>query len=187
MTWDPVHDSRSTFLACMHALCSPGTPFELPQTPDMTDRPELDRAAAVLLALLDRGLGLAIHGGDAAAQVAAAARTATGADSTDLGAADWVLVDGPPAPAIVHARRGTPTNPESSATLVIASTGPTRPVRLAGPGLREPVTHRIPLDELAQQALVVANQNPPMGLDIFIVTPDCLIGLPRSVSLQAVA
>lgn len=186
MTWDPVHDGRTTFLACMRALCSPGAPIELSSVPNVAERPELDRAAAVLLALLDHGLGLATYGGDAARQVAAAVRATTGAGAADLEAADWVLVDGPPTAAISQARRGSHRNPESGATLVIATAEQARPLPLAGPGLRQPTTCSVPLDGLAVQALSAANSNPPTGVDVLIVTPEWLIGLPRSVAIQAV-
>lgn len=187
MTWDVVHDSRTTFLACMRALCSPGTPIELSCVPGLSGYPELDRAAAVLLALLDHGLGLGFSGDEAVHRVAATACTLTGASVVDVGAADWVVVHGPPATAISQARRGTRAAPEDGATLVIATTGEARALTLSGPGLPEPTTCFIPLDAVALHALTAAKSNPPAGVDLLIITPECLIGLPRSVSVQGVS
>lgn len=187
MTWDVVHDSRTTFLACMRALCSPGTPVVLSRVPGLSGHPELDRAAAVLLALLDRGLGLGVSGDDAVHRVAATACTLTGASAADVGAADWVVVHGPAATAISQARRGTRRAPEDGATLVIATAGEARPLTLSGPGLLEATTCFIPLDAVALHALTAANSTPPTGVDLLIVTPECLIGLPRSVSVQGVS
>ncbi|WP_197373844.1 phosphonate C-P lyase system protein PhnH [Mycolicibacterium baixiangningiae] len=187
MKWDVVHDSRTTFMACMRALCSPGTPIELSCVPRMSEHPELDRAAAVLLALLDHGLGLGAAGGTAVHSMAAAVCALTRAESVDAGAADWLVVHGPAATAISQARRGTRGVPESGATLVIATADEARPLTLSGPGLPAPTTSFIPLDALALHALTAANSNPPAGVDVLIVTPECLIGLPRSVSIQAVS
>lgn len=186
MRWDAVHDGRTTFLACMWALCSPGSPIELPGVLKVSERPELDRAAAVLFALLDHGLGLATYGSDAACHTAAAVCAATGASAAGIEAADWVLVDGPATAAISQARRGTHRTPETGATLVIATAEQPRPLLLSGPGLRRPTTAFVPLDGLALQALTAANSKPPVGVDVLIVTPELLIGLPRSVSIQAV-
>ncbi|CAN3127031.1 phosphonate C-P lyase system protein PhnH [Mycobacterium sp. smrl_JER01] len=187
MRWDAVHDSRTTFLACMRALCSPGTPIELSGTPQICEHAELDRAAAVLLALLDRGLGLGTYGGDAVHRVADTVCARTGADAAEVEAADWVLVHGPAATPVSQARRGTRRTPETGATVVIATAGEARPLLLSGPGLPEPTTAFVPLDALALHALSAANASPPAGVDLLIVTPECLIGLPRSVAIQAVS
>lgn len=187
MRWDAVHDSRTTFLACMRALCSPGTPIELSGTPQICEHAELDRAAAVLLALLDRGLGLGTYGGDAVHRVADTVCARTGADAAEVEAADWVLVHGPAATPVSQARRGTRRTPETGATVVIATAGEARPLLLSGPGLPEPTTAFVPLDALALHALSATNASPPAGVDLLIVTPECLIGLPRSVAIQAVS
>jgi alpha-D-ribose 1-methylphosphonate 5-triphosphate synthase subunit PhnH len=171
----------------MRALCSPGTPIALPGVPSVSEYPELDRAAAVLLALLDRGLALGICGGDAAHRVAAIVCTETGAENAVIDVADWVLVHGPAASAISQAPRGTRRTPETGATLVIATAEDVRPMRLSGPGLLQPTTALVPLDAVAVHALTVANSNQPAGVDVLLVTPECLIGLPRSVTIGGVS
>jgi alpha-D-ribose 1-methylphosphonate 5-triphosphate synthase subunit PhnH len=187
MRWDPVHDGRTAFLACMRALCSPGTPIELPVKARVYEHPELDRAAAILLALLDRGLALGVCGDDAAHRVAAAVCSETGAEGSDIDIADWVLVHGPAAAAISRAPRGTNRAPETGATLVIATAEAARPMSLSGPGLLQPTTVHVPLDAVAVHALTAANSTQPAGVDVLLVTPECLIGLPRSVSIQEVS
>lgn len=185
MRWDPVHDGRSAFLMCMRALCSPGTPIELPPLPRLTERTELDGAAAILLALLDCGLSLGVSGGAAAQRAAAMVADATGAIHDDVAGADWVLVDGPAAEAISRARRGTALAPERGATLVIAATGEPSPVTLVGPGVCGTARAVVTLDGAALRAFTAANAAPPRGVDLLVVTPQCLIGLPRSVSVGA--
>lgn len=187
MRWDPVHDSRTVFLACMRAMCAPGTPVELPARPGLTPVVELDCAAAVLLALLDRGLALGVSGGPAAHTITATVAATCGAAHGDVEASDWVLVHGPAADAISRARRGSRLTPESGATLVIAATGALAPTRLSGPGIAGTTTAHIALDTVAVHALAAANAAPPCGVDVFMVDGECLIALPRSVSLRAVA
>ncbi|HEX9499621.1 MAG TPA: phosphonate C-P lyase system protein PhnH, partial [Mycobacterium sp.] len=99
MNWDPVHDGRTAFLAAMRALCAPGTPIVLPARPTLSERAELDGAASILLALLDRGLTLGVAGGNTAQRAAAVVAQATGATRGDVADADWVLADGPAADA----------------------------------------------------------------------------------------
>lgn len=187
MRWDPVHDSRAVFLACMRAMCAPGTPVELPTRPAITPTVELDSAAGVLLALLDRGLTFGVAGSSAADGVAATVAAGTGAAIADVESSDWVLVHGPAADAISRARRGSRLSPETGATLVIATTGAVAPVGLCGPGIAGTATAHIALDTVAVHALAAANAAPPCGVDVLIVDGECLIALPRSVSLKAVA
>jgi alpha-D-ribose 1-methylphosphonate 5-triphosphate synthase subunit PhnH len=181
--WDSVHDGRTSFLACMRAMCSPGTPIELPCVPQICERSELDSAAAILLALLDRGLSLAVSAGEAAHRVAAMVIDETGARRGDVTDADWVLVHGPAADTIARARRGTRTAPETGATLVIAAAGEPHPMSITGPGVADRATVYIPLDAVAVHAFTAANSMLPCGVDLLVVTANCVIGLPRSVTL----
>jgi alpha-D-ribose 1-methylphosphonate 5-triphosphate synthase subunit PhnH len=183
MTWDSIHDGRTAFLACMRALCSPGTPVELPVVPQVCDQAELDSAAAILLALLDRGLSLGVSGGDAAHRVAGMVIGDTGAARGDVADADWVLVHGAAADTIARARRGTGLAPETGATLVIAAAGEPRLMSIVGPGVAGECTAFVPLDTLAVHAFTAANSMPPCGVDLLVVTANCVIGLPRSVAV----
>lgn len=183
MSWDAVHDGRTAFLACMRAMCAPGTPVELPRVPQICERAELDSAAAILLALLDRGLTLAVSGDDAANRAAERVIEHTGASRKDIADADWVLVHGPAADAIVSARRGTRLAPEAGATLVIAAAGEPHQMSITGPGVADRATVFVPLDAVAVRAFTTANAWLPCGVDLLIATANCVIGLPRSVVL----
>jgi alpha-D-ribose 1-methylphosphonate 5-triphosphate synthase subunit PhnH len=185
MRWDSVHDGRTAFLACMHALCAPGTPIELPYVPQICEHAELDSAAAILLPLLDRGLSLGVSGGDAAHRVADKLRTDTGAAEGDVTESDWLLVHGAAADAIARARRGSRVAPETGATLVIASAVEPQPMSVSGPGVAGRATVFVPLDTVSVHAFTAANSMLPCGVDLLIVTAKCVIGLPRSVSLGA--
>ena len=183
MRWDSVHDGRTAFLACMRALCSPGTPVELPVVPQVSEDAELDSAAAILLALLDHGLCLGVSGGDAANRVAAMLAADTGAARGDVADADWVLVHGAAADTIACARRGTRLSPETGATLVIATVGEPRPMSIVGPGVVGQSAALVPLDAVSVHAFTAANSMPPCGVDVLVVTANCVIGLPRSVTI----
>lgn len=185
MKWDPVHDGRTVFLACMHAMCSPGTPVEMSAMPRISEQPELDGAAAVLLALLDRGLSLGVMGGDAARSLGATIVEQTGAHRGEISDADWTLVHGPSADAILRARRGTRLAPERGATVVVAASGEASPVTLTGPGIAGAAKAFVALDDVAIHAFIAANSDPPCGVDLFIVDADCLMSLPRSVAIRA--
>jgi alpha-D-ribose 1-methylphosphonate 5-triphosphate synthase subunit PhnH len=184
VNWDPVHDGRTAFLAAMRALCAPGTPIVLPARPTVSERAELDGAAAILLALLDRGLSLGVAGGISAQRAAAVVADATGAARGDIADADWVLADGPAADAISRARRGTRLAPERGATVVIAAAGEPLPMSIVGPGVRGSERAFVALDPVAVHAFSAANASPPCGVDVLVVTAECLIGLPRSVSIR---
>lgn len=185
MRWDRVHDGRTAFLTCMRAMCSPGTPIEMPTAPQVGEHSELDTAAAVLLALLDRGLSLGISGSPAAHRVAATVLQDTGAARADVPDAHWVLVHGAAADTIAHARRGSRLAPETGATVLVATTGDPHPMSIAGPGVDGRATAFLPLDELSVHAFTAANAMPPCGVDLLIATANCVIGLPRSVTLRA--
>lgn len=185
MRWDPVHDGRTAFLACMYAVCSPGTPIELAHVPAVSGRAELDSAAAVLLALLDRGLTLAVSGDDTTHEVAARVIAETGAAPGQFGDADWVLVEGAAAEAIARARRGSSLAPQTGATLVIAAASEPQPMSITGPGVADRASVAVPLDALAVHAFTAANSSPPCGVDLLITTANCVIGLPRSVAIGA--
>lgn len=187
--WNAVHDGRTVFVACMHAMCSPGQPVELPSVPKVVNHVELDGAAAILLALLDQGLSLGVAGGDGAQRAGSAVVAATGARSAEIEDADWVLVHGAAADAISRARRGGRLTPESGATVVIAASSDALPMSLIGPGVAEVAGARaiIPLDAVAVHAFTAANAAPPRGVDVLVVAGNCLIGLPRSVSVRCEA
>lgn len=182
MTWHVVHDSRSTFLAAMAAQCAPGRPQGPVPTAGITDDPILDTAAAVLLALLDPGIGLGVHG-PAAEAIAPQILAATGAHHAPPDVADFVLVDAAESGAPDLAARGTPDAPERGATLVYCRRGET-PVELEGPGLAAPLQTTIALTEEELMALARANAHPPLGVDVFVAGNRTLTALPRSTAVR---
>ena len=189
MIWDVVHDSREAFLACLWAQCSPGA-VQGPLPPaGLSADPWLDGGAAILLALLDPGIGLAVAAQDPEAQVVGEElRRRTGAGITPIEEASFVLVgSGAPLGVAAAARRGSPLAPERGATIVYCAPPTPRTVALRGPGVDGVVTTALPLARHELDALTLANGAPPCGVDAFVlVEPDGVLALPRSVRIQVV-
>lgn len=180
--WDPVHDGRAAFRACLDAICRPG--LVVPGVPrgGVCAEPVIDRAASILLALLDPGLTLAVVGCPYSQEVGEQLLRRTGAAPAPIEAADFVLVGGGADGAAARARRGTALQPELGATLVYAGDWPPCEALLRGPGIEAgPRSTRVSLPAGELDALLAAAQLPPAGMDAFVMGPAGLIALPRSV------
>jgi alpha-D-ribose 1-methylphosphonate 5-triphosphate synthase subunit PhnH len=186
--WDPVPGGREAFLACLWAQCAPGRVHGPLPAAGVSRDPDLDAAAAVLLALLDPGLTLAHAGDPNAGSVAGEVRSITGAGDAPVTEADFVLVVGGAdqlvEPVAASARRGTAADPEHGATIVYCV--PQRRTRalVAGPGIDGTAWADIPLDRRELAALTVANSAPPAGVDAFLVVAGSVLALPRSTAVQ---
>lgn len=186
MIWDTVHDSREAFLTCLRAQCAPGSAQgPLPPVGISAD-PHLDGASAILLSLLDPGLGLCVVGDDPEfLAVGERLRHGTGASVAPIADADFVLVGaGAPVGIAAQARRGSALAPELGATVVYSAPAPTRTVELSGPGIDGTVRVPVPLGEAELVAVAAANADSPRGIDAFVLTaPDQVLALPRSVTI----
>jgi alpha-D-ribose 1-methylphosphonate 5-triphosphate synthase subunit PhnH len=182
--FDQVHDAREVFLACLWAQCAPGTPSAPIAVPRLATG-EVDTAAAVLVSLLDPGLGLAAVGSDEVADVARRVREITSAHAATVAAADFVLVaGGATSTAVGDARRGSALEPERGATLVVcADPGVHTEVVLRGPGLAAATPLVLPLAPDVIDARAAANVSPPAGVDLFVVRGRSVIALPRSTEI----
>ena len=184
--WDPVHDARAAFRAGLEAMCRPGRPVAgLPRAGLAAD-PLLDHAAALLLALLDPGVGLAVSGDAATRYVGDALLRETGADPAPVGDADFVLAGAGAQGVAGRARHGSALRPHEGATIVYAADHPPVRRRQRGPGFEAPEEVALPLLPGELELLAAAAANPPAGVDAFVVAADGLIALPRSV-LEAAA
>lgn len=186
--WDSVHDARVAFIACLRAICDPGAPVELPRGAGLELDPRLDRAAAVLLALLDPGLGLAAAGSPRVERVAALVRDATGAGVAPVETADFVLIgDGGERGVARRARRGTALRPELGATVLFAGRWAPVVAVLDGPGLSQTRSCALSVPPGAVADLAAAAAEPPAGVDAFAFTDAAIIGLPRSLTVAGQA
>lgn len=186
MTWDAVHDSRRTFMACLRAQCAPGAAFGPIPAAGLHSDPRLDSAAALLLTLLDSATPVAADGVEASGVVAAVSAV-TRSPAVDVGEAEYVLVVGDPAAAIRRARRGDRDRPEAGATIVVVDDVAPAALRLAGPGVSGHRQSALDLSAAARRERELANAAPPCGIDLFLVGHASVVALPRTTMIEGAA
>lgn len=182
---DPVHDAQRAVSALMWAMAQPGLPVPLASDlqPPAPLSPEM---AAAALALLDYETPVFLDAAlSARPEVAAFLRFHTGAPVvTEPGAARFVLVgDGAGLADFSLFAQGEPDYPDRSATLLVQvdHLGEGQLV-LEGPGIdgrRRFAAAPLPQD--FDRRLAANRMLYPLGVDLFLVAPGAVAGLPRTV------
>jgi alpha-D-ribose 1-methylphosphonate 5-triphosphate synthase subunit PhnH len=179
---DPVDGSQSCFRATLEAMSRPGSLHQvgIGLTPPA---PLALATAAVLLTLVDAETKLFLAPDCAPAAEWIAFHCGVAADAA-IGEAAFVLATSLPDLTTLNA--GTDNGPEESATLIlqIRGFGTGQTLRLAGPGLREPV--KLTVDGLPDgfAAIWAANHALfPRGVDIILCAGTTIAALPRSVQI----
>lgn len=180
----PAFGAQSVFRSVLTAMSRPGTMQRISCDADVPSG--IDRAAyAVLLALADQDVVIALPREMEVGPVASSLRFHTGARiQADLSIADFCLV---PAHQVTEALRtckqGSDRYPETAATLVVSVPSlHGRPVAtMTGPG----IAHTAPLtvaglDAGFTDAWRANNERFPCGIDVVFVCGSELMGLPRS-------
>ncbi|WP_375463754.1 phosphonate C-P lyase system protein PhnH [uncultured Methylobacterium sp.] len=186
---DRVHDAQAVFRAIMDALARPGLvrPLACGLTPPAPLTPEL---AAVALALADADTPLWLDAPLRAPAVGAFLRFHTGAPIMDdpERAAFALIADPARCPPFPAFAQGTPEYPDASATLVLAvatlseAGGPS----FEGPGIRGSVRlDAAPLPADWPERLRANHAGFPQGIDLLLVAPGRIAGLPRSARVRA--
>lgn len=184
---DAVLAGQRAFKAVMDALARPGSVQHLPGEAN-PPAPMPRGLAEIALTLCDHDSPLWLDAGLAAEPaIADWLRFHTGAPITaDAGAADFAFVSGA-LPPLAGFARGSDEYPDRSTTIVLAvpalDGGPA--LTLRGPGIKESAVIAptgLPEDFVAQWAENRAQF--PRGIDLVLVTPDGLIGLPRSTRIE---
>lgn len=187
---DPVLHSQTAFRALMNALAHPGTPSAL-FLPDEAPEPLTPGLAAVALTLLDHDTPVWLSSSLAAAPaVTRFLAFHTGAplvvepdEAAFAFAANWDEV-----PSLSSFAQGTPTYPDRSTTLIVASPAfaGESGLRLSGPGIRgrrDLPGGVVPHKRLGEFAVNRAAF--PLGVDVFVVAPNQVLGLPRTILVEA--
>lgn len=183
---DPVHDAQGAFRAVLDALARPGT-VQVLATRLVPPAPLTAELAAVALALADADAPLWLDASLAREPaVAAFLRFHTGAPVVaDPAEAAFALVSDPArCPPFAAFAQGTPAYPDRSTTLVLALErldGETPGLRLSGPGIRGEArlaASPLPADLVAR--LRANHALFPRGVDLVLVAPGRVAGLPRS-------
>jgi len=180
----PVRDSQRSFRAVLDAMSHPG---RIARVAGVTAPSPLGTAAgALLLTLVDHETPLWLD------PAAAAARRwiefHCGAPIVpDSAHCSFAL--GLSLPDLAGLPAGTHESPETSATVVlqVESFRAGSAFRLAGPGLREPVTLKV--NGLPRDFVSIWRSNHalfPRGIDLILCSGDQLTALPRTVSIEEV-
>ncbi|WP_341675701.1 phosphonate C-P lyase system protein PhnH [Niveibacterium sp. SC-1] len=186
---DPVHDAQASFRSVLHALAEPGRIAELPVKLSAPFGLGVARAA-VLLALSDYDtpvhLAATLREGEAAAWL----RFHSGCtlvETTDE--AHFLVLDGlAQLPAAEALQLGSASYPDRSATLLVevpelAEGGP---IRLSGPGIEHSRSISVGGWTGATTRFMQANRARfPLGVDLLLTCGDRLMGLPRTVVVEA--
>jgi alpha-D-ribose 1-methylphosphonate 5-triphosphate synthase subunit PhnH len=185
---DPVRHSQAVFRAVMDALARPGTLTKV--TGDAAPPPLTEAAGALALTLVDQDTAVWLDKPlKAEPAVAAWLAFQTGARTVDYaGDADFAFVaDAPHLPPLEGFAQGSQEYPDRSTTLIVQVPGLTRGprLRLTGPGIEteaeirpKGLSEHFPAQWAANRARF------PRGVDMVLVGPEGLIGLPRTVAIE---
>lgn len=181
---DPVFDSQAIFRRLLDALARPGLaqPFEIGLDPPAPLTPEL---AGVALALADADAPIWLAARLSASRaVRDYLRFHTGARLTDdPAAAAFALVSDPAdLPPFDVFAQGSDEYPDRSTTIVLAlaDLGHGAAIRIAGPGIRGEVEVEAQLPCEVAASLRANRRLFPRGIDLVVVAPGRVVGLPRS-------
>jgi alpha-D-ribose 1-methylphosphonate 5-triphosphate synthase subunit PhnH len=178
---DPVDDAQRVFRVLLDALAGPGRPLSLGE-PLQVPPPFATGTGAILLALADyeTPLWLQTPDGEAAAWL----RFHCGAPLVeDPAQARFAVVDRPAdMPPLSAFAQGEPEYPDRATTLIVQVPGfRDDGLCLEGPGI--PGTRPVGIDGLPSAfwaAWREGRARAPLGVDVFFVAGDRVLGLPRS-------
>lgn len=176
---DPVMDAQRCFRALLDAMARPGTIACVPGS----GGPLEPAMAAAILTLVDHETPFWLDPRLAAARDWVAFHCGA-PEVSDIGACRFAVSGSLPDLSSLPA--GTHEEPESSATVIcrVDSLGSGPPLRLTGPGLREPALFRA--EGLPADFVSVWTTNHalfPRGIDLILCAGERMTALPRSVAI----
>jgi alpha-D-ribose 1-methylphosphonate 5-triphosphate synthase subunit PhnH len=186
---DPVQDSLKTFRVIMNAMAHPGRKYELPVLPQ-APAPLYPSTAAVCLTLLDMDTPLWIEPSASPPEVINYLKFHCGCAVTRDAAEAAFAIAGPgrSLPELAAFGMGDPLYPHQSTTVLIQveslSDLSLRGVAITGPGIAEEIrVHAEGLSDAFWPALHANNEQFPQGVDVLLISPTSLCGLPRTVKV----
>ena len=182
---EPVFDSQRTFRELLQAMARPAAPRALPVLPP-SPAPITPAAMAILLTLCDATTSVWLQQPNE--QTVSHLRFHASLRLTDNPRdADFALITDPASmPSLDSFARGDMRYPDRSASLIVQVAGVRAEghARFAGPGIRE--TQALTVDGLPddfwQQRAALAPQL-PLGIDLYFVAAQQVVGLPRTTRL----
>lgn len=179
---DPVHDAQSTFRALLNALSHPGQlqGISAPLTPPMGLTPA---CGAACLTLFDLETVVWLSSAFPA-DVKAWLQFHTGCRFTPdpQNAHFAILPDLDANFSLNHFNMGTAEHPEQSTTLLVQlqTLMGEQSVMLKGPGIEDQQRINLPIPDRFWQEWQQNTQNYPLGIDIFFLSQNQVMGLPRT-------
>lgn len=186
---DPVFDAQSAFRTALNAMSYAGRPQTLPQSLK-TPEPLGSAAGAVALALFDLDTPVWLDAAVGSAGVIDYLRFHCGAPITGRAAdARFALIAGPQSmPGLSGFDIGEDRYPDRSATVIIEvqslTEGPA--TRWTGPGIAGEITVSIAgVSETFWSQWAGNRELYPQGVDVIFTSGNRLIGLPRTIDVEA--
>jgi alpha-D-ribose 1-methylphosphonate 5-triphosphate synthase subunit PhnH len=185
----PIFDSQRTFRELLQAMARPAVPRALPVLPP-APAPVTPEAMAILLTLCDATTSVWLQQPDE--EVIGHLRFHAGIKLAERPQdADFALITDPlTMPALEMFARGDLRYPDRSATLILQVPGlhalpaQGKAHHFAGPGIRDTATLAIdglPADFWQQRAALATQL--PLGIDLYVVAAQQVVGLPRTTRL----
>jgi alpha-D-ribose 1-methylphosphonate 5-triphosphate synthase subunit PhnH len=193
---DPVHDAQQVFRVLLTALSRPCRPWELPPQLPAAPAPLPAPCAAVLLTLCDGDTPLWLGHTYNTSEVRAWLRFHSGCPLVDDPgrAAFAVAASFAELPPLTAFPQGSPAYPDRSATILVGipglqdKSGPGTSFTAVGPGINESQLLDVPPSALPENfdRIWAANRGMyPLGVDMLLLAPEHVLGLPRTVQLSA--
>jgi alpha-D-ribose 1-methylphosphonate 5-triphosphate synthase subunit PhnH len=185
----PIFDSQRSFRELLQAMARPAVPRALPVLPP-APAPVTAEAMAILLTLCDATTSVWLQQPDE--EVIRHLRFHAGLKLVDQPQdADFALITEPlTMPALEVFARGDLRYPDRSASLILqvaglcSSSASREGSRFAGPGIRDVAALTIeglPADFWQQRAALATQL--PLGIDLYLVATQQVVGLPRTTRL----
>lgn len=184
---DPARDAQRVFRILLNAMAQPAQPMEMRLT--LSEIPKVHKTATALcLALVDLDTPLWMDQDFPAAAQAHFAFHCGCPFAKAPGEAHFALIaDGCKLPSLSEFAIGSPEFPDRSATLVIQvqNLSDGGPLVASGPGIAQKRHFGVEGISPDFWAAFAANHALyPLGYDVVLAAPDCILGLPRGIRVE---
>ncbi|MFJ7933967.1 phosphonate C-P lyase system protein PhnH [Sporosarcina sp. NPDC096371] len=193
MVIDVVHDTQEVFRTILHCMSRPGTIKNIGEIGEQHGQQEACRDSTFLSAmtLLDAEVSFHVVG-ENTAPIEAYLSAHTLAKVAELQVADYLFIMNNASAldiseAFHQSKKGTLTNPQQSATIIIETEKLSNEPGLAlqGPGIETSETVHITASQVWMGERAKANQEYPLGVDMIVIDQQSnLMCLPRTTMIR---
>ena len=193
MIIDAVHDTQAIFRTILYCMSRPGTIESIADIGHQSESQELcyDSTLLSAMTLLDAEVSFHVVG-ENAPLIEAFLSAYTLSTVAELHEADYLFVTKCTNREVIHdvfnqAKKGTLTNPQQSATIIMETEKLSNDPQLTlrGPGIATTENVQIVASELWIGKREGANQEYPLGVDMIIIDPqNNMMCLPRTTTIH---